>query len=333
MKFIFSILIIIQLISFINIINCQIVKGPKLNLGYMDVGNLELGKPNVVPISDEITFMNTKDLTNSTWTTHRYNRYDWSFLRIYIRNNQSGLLAYVDFHPRVDEFTTIKFSANEIIQQLNTSNPKSSIIKNRETEGYTIWAEIPYAKNITTFTSRYVNVLCQTTLANGTIVTNPNKECQNATDPTTATYRTIEQYNSTVSEPIILPPKHIFEFSTSTFVSYFTIIFQLDNGAIVDAIWDGDRDPSICKNCDSCIDDQCATKFDDMRCNEGVGCQLKFFLAWAGVDNSGKNCASINKIPSKFQKYSATAIKNMGTGLVSDFFYKINDNNNNPNTA
>ncbi|KAM9972027.1 hypothetical protein ACTFIW_012017 [Dictyostelium discoideum] len=332
MKFIYSIFIIIQIIFFINLINGQIVRGPDLQLGYVENGTMLLGAPNVVNIGDQ-NFMNTKDLSNSSWTDHRYDRYDWSFIRFHIRNNQSGFEATADFHPRVDEFSTIKFGANALIQYLNETNKNRTVFKNREVEGYTVWAEIPFSKNVTSFTSRLVDVPCQETLTNGSVVVSTDKACQNVTDITTATYQKVENYNSTVLEPIILPPKHIFEFSTSTFVSYFTIIFQLDNGAIVDAVWDGDRDTSICKNCDSCIDNQCATKFDDMRCDEGVGCQLKFFLAWAGVDKSGKNCVSLNKIPSKFQKYSATAIKNMGTGLVSDFFYKINDNNNNPNTA
>ncbi|KAN0053112.1 hypothetical protein ACTA71_012594 [Dictyostelium dimigraforme] len=328
MKFIYSIFIIIQILFFINIINSQIVRGPSLELGLIS----NAGVPNSVDLGDSINFMNTKDLTNTSWTSHRYNRYDWSFIRLYIRNNQTGFVGSADFHPRVDEFSTIKFSANLLIQSLNESSNITYFGK-KEVEGYTIWAEVPFAKNVTTYTSRYVDAPCQTTLANGSTEISTDKACQNVTDITTATYRKEEQYNSTVLEPIILPPKHIFEFSTRTFVSYFTIIFQLDNGAVVDAVWDGDRDTSICKNCDSCIDDQCATKFDDMRCDEGEGCQLKFFLAWAGVDKSGKNCVSLNKIPSKFQKYSATAIKNMGTGLVNDFFYKINNANNNPNTA
>ncbi|KAK5575383.1 hypothetical protein RB653_010643 [Dictyostelium firmibasis] len=286
-----------------------------------------------------------------------YQRYDWSFMRFFVHNNNTKLLMSTDIHPRVDEFTTLKIpNTNFMVQN----------------EHYTVWAEFPGQRNVSTFTSIRENKTFPCTFNNsiGVMETLTNyTECKNNTK---ANYTAEVIVNTETFQlvPIILPPKHIFSNKTQSFVNYFTIIVQLENGKIVDAVWDGDRTPGMCeKQCDQCIDNQCGVKVSEMQCNvlrsndnlsnttisknatttatptatphnstlltsNGIpinGCQVKSFIAWAGVDRNGKPCQSINKIPSQFQRYSATSIKKIGTGLLTDFLYRVNDQNN-PNT-
>ncbi|KAN0053108.1 hypothetical protein ACTA71_012590 [Dictyostelium dimigraforme] len=342
------IIFMLLLISF-NKYECQIVKGPKLWSKQIIDSTFMLNQ------GINFTVNNITEDSNKM-----YQRYDWSFMRFFIHNNKTNLLMFTDYHPRVDEFTTIKYpNTNFIVQN----------------EHYTVWAEFPGLKNISTFTSTRENQSFPCTFNNsiGVMETLSNyTECKNNTSGN-YTKEVIINTETFKLIPIILPPKHIFSNLTQSFVNYFTIIVQLENGKIVDAVWDGDRTPGMCeKQCDQCIDNQCGVKVKDMQCNvlrdndqltnstlnnnstaatnttkspkitllptfltsNGIpinGCQLKSFIAWAGVDKLGKPCQSINKIPSKFQQYSATSIKKIGTGLLKDFLYRVNDQNN-PNT-
>ncbi|EAL70490.1 hypothetical protein DDB_G0273145 [Dictyostelium discoideum AX4] len=347
----FYFLIILLIFLIINKNQSQIVKGPKIwSKQIIDTTFM---------LNQGINFT-VNNITNDS--NKMYQRYDWSFMRFFIHNNKSKLLMSTDYHPRVDEFTTIKIpNTNFMVQN----------------EHYTVWAEFPGLKNISTFTSVRENQTFPCTFNNsiGVMETLTNyTDCKNNTSGN-YTKEVIVNTETFKLYPIILPPKHIFSNLTQSFVNYFTIIVQLENGKIVDAVWDGDRIPGMCeKQCDQCIDSQCGVKVKDMKCNElrdndklsnstiingtttttttttgtstttpsstpilirdGIpinGCQVKSFIAWAGVDRLGKPCQSINKIPSKFQEYSATSIKKIGTGLLTDFLYRVNDQNN-PNT-
>ncbi|KAF2076549.1 hypothetical protein CYY_002163 [Polysphondylium violaceum] len=279
-----------------SFINSQIAHGPGLDLG---------------PIRT--------DLQNSETQIRNLKRYDYSFCKLYIRDNTTGFEAYTTFHPRVDEFTTLKIPMSNV-----------SIMGN---ENVVIWMEIPGNKSTTSFYTynATVDVPKSCTYENGTRLT--VTEC---TDPAVATYNVTEyvmkQGNVTKYGNIVLPPKHVHDLGKNATVNYFTVVVQLANGAITDAVWDGDR-INACKDCDQCIDGQCAAKYSDLGCDIGGGCQLKIFMAWAGLDRLKKPCISINKIPSNFAKYSSTSVSKLGLGLLSDFFYRINDNNNNPNRA
>jgi len=281
-----------------SFISSQIAHGPGLDLG---------------PIRT--------DLEGSEKQIRGFKRYDYSFCKLFIRDNETGFEAYTTFHPRVDEFTTLKIPKSNV-----------SIMAN---QNVVIWMEIPGNKSTTTYyqynTTQPVTKSC--VMENGTRLT--IDECSGAfiDAPTyNGTEYVMKQGNVTKYGNIILPPKHVHDLGKNATVNYFTVVVQLVNGAIVDAVWDGDR-INACKDCDECIDGQCAAKYEDLACSEGGGCQLKIFMAWAGLDRLKKPCISINKIPSNFAKYSSTSVSKLGLGLLSDFFYRINDNNNNPNRA
>ncbi|EGC40331.1 hypothetical protein DICPUDRAFT_74088 [Dictyostelium purpureum] len=317
--------IITLIFIILSLAKSQIINGPSLEFGVVDSTTI-------------IPNLNLSNLTSSK-NFKSYSRYDWSFIRLSIRSNDSQFLGYADIHPRVDEFTTFRVpnTQNLIFNSLSKNSSSSSdntIITGGQNgvnqwPGWQIWAEILAPKTITTFTTKIVDSPC---IVNGTRLNITScATLANGTEPTT--FKETVTTNSTETVLITLPPKNIIDVNSRTFVNFFAIVIQLDKGNIIDAIWDGDRLPQVCKSCDSCIDNQCGSKYDDMQCDVGNGCQLKIMVAWAGQDKNNQPCQSINKIPSNFQKYSATSIKNIGTGLLSDFFYRINDNNNNPNTA
>ncbi|EGG18986.1 hypothetical protein DFA_02229 [Cavenderia fasciculata] len=258
------------------------------------------GKPGQV--SNYINEINVGGALSSTGKS----RYDWSWCRLWIYDAVSQYKAYADFHPRVDEFTSLRIE-----------NSNTSIIFN---QNVTIWLDFPGTKNVTTFI--YDRVTCDNTSA-----ANP-EGCK--VDPPPEFILTEKNY--TVTQNLTLPPKRVYDPDNNAIVNYFTAIVQLDNGNIIDAAWDGDRDTGICNDCEKCIDGQCAVSPNTMKCDE-TGCNLKIFLAWAGVDKQKKPCISISKIPSAFRKYSFTPISQLGMGLVGDFLERVIGNTNNPNTA
>ncbi|KYQ90407.1 hypothetical protein DLAC_09026 [Tieghemostelium lacteum] len=292
--FLVFLILIFQLIGY----NSQIVHGPKLYLG--DVNRGDQGK-NITKLQ----------------------RYDWSWCKLYIRDNYTHFEASVTFHPRVDEFTTLQIP-----------NSNSSIMHN---PNITIWLEFPGKRNITTYidNSVYEVKTLNCTMENGTRVDVTG--CKNSE----LTYNetklvNYEMVNVTKQVPLLLEPKHIYdpfyENDSGVMVNYLTAIVQLDSGIIIDAIWDGDRLKSTCKDCGRCLDGQCGVKPSSLKCDT-IGCQLKIFVAWAGVDRFGKKCISINKIPSAFRKYSTTPISELGLGLLNDFIYRVDSNTANPNQA
>ncbi|EGC40383.1 hypothetical protein DICPUDRAFT_146743 [Dictyostelium purpureum] len=328
MKFI---IVLLSIFSYIAFTNSQIFNGENTQFGVVSSISNPF-KPENLTLDSNI---------------RSYSRYDWSYMRINIRSNLTKFLGQVDIHPRVDEFTTFRVPNTQslIFKDLRDPNKDYSessddIItgsKDRDIyfPGWQIWAELVARKTIVTYTTQPVTVPCE---VDG--VRSDAKECQaEGSEEPPVSYTTNVLSNSTETIPLTLPPKNIIDINSRTFVNYFVIVVQLDKGRIIDAVWDGDRLPEICKSCDSCIDGQCGVNYDDMQCDPtedqplNNGCQLKIMVAWAGRDKNNKPCQSINKIPSNFQKYSSTSIKKVGTGLVSDFFYKINENNNNPNMA
>ncbi|EGC40382.1 hypothetical protein DICPUDRAFT_25267 [Dictyostelium purpureum] len=304
MKIIYIVLQLLIIIGYINIAKSQIIHGASLATGIVSLTGLT--RP-----FNETNIIASKNI-------RVYQRYDWSILKVYLRSNESLFTGEINIHPRVGDIIT--GGGNGISRW----------------PGWQIWVELPVKKNITTFVSEILDSPC---VVNGTRLN--NTECStpvNGTAP--VTFKETVITNKTETVPLTLPPKNIIDVNKNTFVNYFAIVIQLDRGNIIDAIWDGDRLPQICKSCDSCIDNQCAVNYGDMACdavfaNNGTnnGCQVKLMVAFAGRDLNNRPCQSVNKLPSNFQKYSATSIKKIGTGLLSDFFYKINENNNNPNRA
>eukprot|EP01133_Synstelium_polycarpum_P010586 gene10586-12317_t len=212
----------------------------------------------------------------------------------------------------------------------------------------TIWIEFPGNKTITTSYSVFENVtrVCQggdTTCEEGLAVN--------------TTEWVLHEITRTV--PVVLPPKRICKEVTDSFnnlflvsVNAFTVVLKVDGGVITDALWDGDRDPSICSRCSYCVDGQCAMKYEKMNCDKienvtvtqqvaGVptpvtiypGCSLKIYVAWQGTDKMKSNCISIAKIPSALSRYSTAELSQIGLGLFQDIVGKIVGNTNNPNTA
>eukprot|EP01132_Coremiostelium_polycephalum_P004048 gene4048-5066_t len=278
----------------INCVSSQIVHGPKANLG---------------PVAD-----------------HPYRapaqRYDWSWVRLYMRDNVTGYEANVKFHPRVDEFTTLQIP-DSFASLMNRSE-------------VSIWAEIPANKSVITYITELRNVSVDCKADDGGDLDIP--ECAPVDGVRPPTYM-VERYittNLTTYQNITLRPKRVYNWQNDVMINYFTIVVQMDKGRIIDAIWDGDRDSSICKDCRFCIDNECAVEISKMNCvlEDGVLsrlCDLKLFVAWAGTDRNKRQCQSINKIPSAFRKYSLTPMSQLGRGLLNDFLYKADQNN--PNQA
>eukprot|EP01133_Synstelium_polycarpum_P010585 gene10585-12316_t len=230
-------------------------------------------------------------------------RYDWSYTKLWVKDELTGYLGFSEFHIRVDEFSTLRIPLAD-----------ASILSNPHV---TVWLEFPGTKNITTSYSLFENV---TSICPGGDTT-----CEEGLNVTREAWVTHEVVRSV---PIVLPPKRVAEIKEEiedilVVINAFTIIVKIEKGVIVDAVWDGDRDTNICKkSCDYCVDNQCAIKHADLKCeaiaptydDNGVtidltagksGCAFKAFVAWQGTDKTKSPCISIAKIPSAFSKYSS----------------------------
>ncbi|EAL73114.1 hypothetical protein DDB_G0269050 [Dictyostelium discoideum AX4] len=299
------------LFIFINIGHGQIWEGPNQELGtYFSYDKMQ-----------DLNYDVTNWTVKTTDHDRTYNRYDYSFLRLHLRNTKFFFHGYIDVHPRVDEFTTVKFLKTGFIY--DKINPDyNGTVMDRDNM-YTLSGELIGLKNVTTYTHQWVNV-SRPCWVNGTRAI--NSQCNGTTidmKPMRNWYvKELQRFKTVKQEPIQLPEKKLTDKNSETFVSTFVIVIQLDDGKIVDATWDGDRLPEVCKKCDACIDNQCGVYWEDMPCDQYNGCILKIIVAWAGRDASGTNCRSINRIPSNFQRYSATPYKNIGRNFFDDFMYR-----------
>ncbi|KYQ92186.1 hypothetical protein DLAC_07032 [Tieghemostelium lacteum] len=295
MKIHFILLLLFILQLHFSLYTSQIYKGPKLETGEVNRGS-------------------------TGWNiTRGLERYEWSYCKLKLHDNYTGFEAEVEFHPRVDEFTTLTIPYSNATLMRNPN--------------ITISLVFPGNRSIITYfeEKQTVSLPCVT---DGT--RNPDPQCNTNPLPDPDVYSTVQSVtkNVTTYESLELEAKHTYDPNQEAFVNYFTAIVQLDKGTIIDAIWDGDRDEQICKDCGTCIDQQCAVKANNMVCDtEEALCNLKIFVAWAGVDSKGKTCISINKIPSNFRKYSLTPISQFGLGLANDFIYRVDQNTANPNQA
>eukprot|EP01132_Coremiostelium_polycephalum_P004047 gene4047-5065_t len=279
-----------------NLVDSQIVHGPKAELGPV------VDHPFRAPAT----------------------RYDWSWVRLHMRDNTTGYEANVKFHPRVDEFTTLEIP-DSFASLMNNSNVN-------------IWVEVPGNKSVVTYITELRNVSKPCKADDGGDLDIPACTNLTSTGEKPTSYE-IEEYvttNLTTYQNITLRPKRVYDWQNDVMINYFTLVIQLDKGRITDAIWDGDRDSTICKDCQFCIDNECAVQVSKMNCILEGGvlsrlCDLKLFVAWAGTDKTNRQCQSINKIPSAFRKYSLTPMAQLGRGLLNDFLYKADQNN--PNQA
>ncbi|EFA85723.1 hypothetical protein PPL_00953 [Heterostelium album PN500] len=287
----------------------------------------------------------TKYRSDPSWkyimTTRAKARYDWTWCRLHVRDELTNYTGYADFHPRVDEFTTLRvpLAGYGIL-----FNPHA-----------TIWIEFFANISVTNDVYRYENQTfpCPTTPASNTtntsIPTPPAGAC-NASQPTFTVPVAIYS-NFTTFSNMSLPPKRVYYEKPNGngnpiqyMVNTFTVVATVDLGTLIEVQWDGDRDTSICKQCPFCLQNQCAVQRSTMLCDGDTydvnevdtnqkGCTLKIFLAWKGTDSQKKPCISIAKAPSNFSKYSFYSISQMGLGLVNDFLQRVIGNTNNPNTA
>ncbi|GAM22620.1 hypothetical protein SAMD00019534_057950 [Acytostelium subglobosum LB1] len=259
--------------------------------------------------------------------------------------------GYSDFHPRVDEFTTLRIpmSNNSILFNPNALvsfefNAKVDVTTTVYTE-YDCPGVSPTTAPPTPTTAPKSTTTFKSTaeVSADTPPTKPNPPEGSCKDG--ATKYTVA---STLTTPtnIVLPPKRFFE-EVSKEESYTvlssTIVLTMEKGVLKKAEWDGDRNPDVCKYCGGdlmtptvgykCVMNQCAVASRSTNCREGAGCSLKVFVAWQGTDADDRPLISINKAPSNFVKYSFTPISQIGLGLISDFLDRIVGNTNNPNTA
>ncbi|EFA85724.1 hypothetical protein PPL_00954 [Heterostelium album PN500] len=281
-----------------------------------------------------------KGLYTSAGTMNLRNkaRYDWTWCRLHIRDEVTKYSGYADFHPRVDEFTTLRVP---YLGYAALFNP-----------GATIWLE--FLSNVSTTNFIYNNVT-NTYPCPADGATNPNppppEGVCNVTGTTEYTITQLVQSNFTTYGNMTLQPKRVAYIKPNGnlaavpyMVNTFTVVATVDKGELINVEWDGDRDKSICKQCEYCIQNQCAVRRSTMKCDgdeydinevdtNQKGCTLKIFLAWKGTDSKNKPCISISKAPSNFSKYSFYSISQMGLGLVNDFLQRVVGNTNNPNTA
>eukprot|EP01113_Clastostelium_recurvatum_P021479 TRINITY_DN25457_c0_g1_i1.p1 TRINITY_DN25457_c0_g1~~TRINITY_DN25457_c0_g1_i1.p1 ORF type:complete len:263 (+),score=21.38 TRINITY_DN25457_c0_g1_i1:68-790(+) len=126
--------------------------------------------------------------------------------------------------------------------------------------------------------------------------------------------------------------KHVWAENTERLLimGYFSAVVQLTSGVPTAIQWDDG-----CQNCldpdKHCLDNSCGVDYSKINCNaEGVDCNAKVYLAWAGVDSEAYPCKSTNSLPSAFSKYSATTIANFGIGTYDTFIYRVKDTNQVP---
>lgn len=121
--------------------------------------------------------------------------------------------------------------------------------------------------------------------------------------------------------------KTVYSGPLQVFVTYFTVVIQLDTGGnVLDLVWDDG-----CRKCgsDTCVQNLCGVKKADMvsAMNDGVDGSLKMYVAWAGQDSTGRGLLSQSSVPSTFEKFSTSPLTQFGTGLWGDTIYRIQDTN------
>ncbi|GAM17982.1 hypothetical protein SAMD00019534_011570 [Acytostelium subglobosum LB1] len=254
-------------------------------------------------------------------------RYDWSLCRLHVHDSGMNYRGFADFHPRVDEFTTLRIplSNNSILFNPNV----------------TIWLE--FQANVSTVNQVYTEVentyYCPNASTPANATAPPPPPAGVVCNETVTFYKVNETIvtNFTTYGNITLPPKRVYYYDLTRQQGYtlfsMTVVLTIDKGVLVNAQWDGDRDHSICKQCNYCLMNQCAARANTLKCDQEAGCALKIFVAWQGKDKNDKPCISITKAPSNFSMYSFNPISQLGLGLISDILGKIVGNTNNPNTA
>jgi len=84
-------------------------------------------------------------------------------------------------------------------------------------------------------------------------------------------------------------------------VPFWTIIFQLDMGRVVQVTWD-----SGCHGCSAetkCVDNQ-ACSVPVSWCQSKADCDLKMYVGWFGTDKNGRYLTSAGKRLSRFRGQS-----------------------------